>query len=555
MTQWITPLLFFLLFITISLFLYKRLLTFLRFLQQQDYQGYRFLQWTVLHQLYDRKLTFVLIGALIMLLMLPTVLVIVMLAITFSSFAFLEPDPRHVGKKVLVLTSRAQRILVVSCVLVSCLNLAALSLFTIAPWGMVVALIVLVQSLPLLLTLSNLLLIPVESRIQKKYWSQAQHKLQQLNPYVIGVTGSFGKTSVKHILGHILATTSSAFITPGSVNTPMGIARMIRERLSDSHKYFVVEMGAYRKGSIAKICQLVSPKLGIITSIGDAHYERFQSLENTAEAKLELADAVLAADGTMVLAAPVSQFQAFARRPWQQNKAVGKHLQLCDLDWHDQEKSSSVAHKDLTQICLKAAHQTANGLSVKIEDKGRGQSYILQVPIYGIHQAKNIALAFATARVLEIDPESIITALKSLPQIVHRLEVKPQANGAIIIDDAFNANVDGFIAALEVLNVLVQKPGRRILVTPGLVEMGDNHDEAHSQLGQKSAEQVDIALVVLSSRIPTFVESFRAGKGGRLIECETFDQAQQWLQQNTSSRDVVLLENDLPDIYEALPKL
>ncbi len=556
MTQWITSLLFLVLFASISVFSYKRLLTFLRFLQQQDYQGRRFLRWIVDHKLYDQRLTFALLGGLVASLLLPVIITTTIVVVIFLAFALLESDPRFGGKKVLVLTPRAQRIFVVSCLLASCLSAGVLSLLVIAPWVMVVLLIALVQILSVVLVVGNMLLAPVEARIQKKYWRQAQQKLQQLNPYVIGVTGSFGKTSVKHILGYILATTSSAFITPGSVNTPMGIARMIRERLNQAHKYFVVEMGAYRKGSIAKICQLVAPKMGVITAIGDAHYERFQSLENTADTKLELADAVVAADGTMVLATPVTKFQAFARRPWRQDKTAADPLRLCDLEWQQkQEKPSSVPYADLTQVRLQDVEQTAKGLTLRVEDKALGQSYNLQAPIYGIHQAKNIALAFATARALEIDPESIRTALKSLPQITHRLEVKPQANGSVIIDDAFNANADGFLAALQVLNVLAQKPGRRILVTPGLVEMGAHHDEIHCQLGKKSAEQVDIALVVLASRIPTFVEGFRASKGGLLIEYETFAQAQQWLQQNVTGKDVVLLENDLPDIYEALPKL
>src|ERR1700683_3694665 len=127
---------------------------------------------------------------------------------------------------------------------------------------------------------------------------------------VIAVTGSYGKTSVKHILGHVLETAAPTLITPGSVNTAMGIARVIRERLQPHHRYFVVEMGAYGPGSIRRLCALTPPKMGIVTAIGMAHYERFKSLEAVAAAKFELAEAVAANGGKTIAAADVLAFAA-----------------------------------------------------------------------------------------------------------------------------------------------------------------------------------------------------------------------------------------------------
>src|SRR5206468_12245453 len=133
----------------------------------------------------------------------------------------------------------------------------------------------------------------------------AHSKLQRLNPVVIGVTGSYGKTSVKHILGHVLETAGPTLITPGSVNTAMGIARVIRERLQPHHRYLVVEMGAYGIGSIRRLCALTPPRLGIISAIGKAHYERFKSLDAVAQAKFELAEAAAGNGGSVVAAADV----------------------------------------------------------------------------------------------------------------------------------------------------------------------------------------------------------------------------------------------------------
>ncbi|MEN8236011.1 MAG: UDP-N-acetylmuramoyl-tripeptide--D-alanyl-D-alanine ligase [Pseudomonadota bacterium] len=520
-----------LLLIALTSFAVKRLLTFLRFLQQQDYNNARFLKWVVSHSLLDRKLSFVLIVILLSAFVLSELAVLLLVIFAFAFFAWYERDARFYGKKPLLLTHRAQRILSVAVAL--CLMVALLPLLLVTPFWSLLIWILFAQVIPIILTLANLLLAPFETWTQRKYWNLAQQRLQELDPFVIGVTGSFGKTSVKHILGHILSTTSSALITPGSVNTPMGISRVIREKLNAAHKYFVVEMGAYRQGSIAKICRLVAPKMGLITAVGEAHLERFKSLETTANTKLELADSVISSGGEMVMATSVARFQSYQRRRLPQ-----KSITLCETDG------------------LKEINQTAKGIQVTVAEAKEGQQWVLQAPIYGKHQGANIALAFVAARALGIDAQSIQTALKSLPQIRHRLEVKPQPNGTCIIDDAFNANPDGFVAGLGVLNLLHKKPGRRILVTPGIVELGAQHAAVHADLGTKVADCVDIAIVVMASRIPSFVQAIRAARSNiQLIEVESFAQARAWLANNTKSPDVILLENDLPDLFEAMPLL
>lgn len=523
-------------------FALKRLMTFLRFLQQQDYNNARFLKWVVVHGLFDRKLSLSVVVLLLASFVLNKFVVVSLAVVALAFFAWYEKDARSFGKKPLVLTHRAQRILCTAVMLSVLVAFMILSFVEVSPplWLFLIAL---VQCIPVLLAFANLLLTPFEAWTQRKYWNLAQQRLQQLNPFVIGVTGSFGKTSVKHILGHILATTSSALITPGSVNTPMGISRVIREKLSAAHKYFVVEMGAYRQGSIAKICRLVGPRMGLITAVGDAHLERFKSLEITANTKLELADAVISRGGEMVLASPVTRFQAYQSRGLPQ-----QFVHLCQTD--------AEVVNDHPEVIVKTIKQTASGIQVTVREQDTELDYVLQAPIYGQHQGKNIALAFAAARALQIDAELIQTALKSLPQIRHRLEVKPQANGTCIIDDAFNSNPEGFAASLEVLNALHKAPGRRILVTPGIVELGAHHDAVHARLGSQVAETVDVAIVVMPSRIPSFVNAIREAQSDiELIEVESFEQARAWFSQNSRSPDVILLENDLPDVYEALPRL
>ena len=163
---------------------------------------------------------------------------------------------------------------------------------------------------------------------------------------------------------------------------------------------------------------------------------------------------------------------------------------------------------------------------------------------------------------LGMEAKDIKTALASTTQIRHRLEVKQQNDGTIIIDDAFNSNPLGFRSALHVLGVLARdkdsdtQKGRAILVTPGIVELGAAHDEVHKTLGELASKICDIVVVVNPERIPTFIEGLRAKNSGQIIkEFDTFEQAQEWLFKNKQNTDVILLENDLPDIYERVLKI
>jgi UDP-N-acetylmuramoyl-tripeptide--D-alanyl-D-alanine ligase len=509
----------------------RRLLTYLHIFQQEEYDGTRFLRWLAATGSVDKTLSLALLavgGATLLSGGLGRLLVAALTAALFIGFAIREIDPRQQAKKRLVLTARANRIFALA------LALAIASGAVIGGVGGNVALLILaVQLLPIDLVVANLLLVPFEARIQRQFWQQAHDKLTALSPVVIAITGSYGKTSVKHILGHILEAASSALMTPGSVNTPMGIARIVREQLQPRHRYFVVEMGAYGPGSIARLCRLAPPALGLITAIGKAHFERFKSLDTVARTKFELAEAVASRHGTLITCDAVLEFAA--------------------------AKAFAEAHPEAMLVCgeraglaleLTAIRQERDGLVVAVV--WRGTPYDLAVPLYGRQQGCNVALAFAAACTLGIDPETVRLALRSTPQIAHRLEVRKLPDGAIMIDDAYNANPVGFAAALDLVAGLKQPPGRAILITPGMVELGAAHDEEHARLGRRAAGMIDTLLPVAPERIRTFVDAFRqsAGPTATVVPCASFAAAKSWLSANQRGGDVVLIENDLPDLYE-----
>ena len=444
--------------VTFTAFLAKRLLTYLHAHQQEEYDDGRFIKWVFAKRVFDKKLSLILllIGGLWFFTQELDFLHKFLIVCAFAIIAYKEKDPRKDSKKKLAMTARAKRIYFIALTIGT---LPALSIFLYQmPWIW----IALVQLTPFYLVVSNTILQPFEDLTQKKYWNEANTKLKELSPTVIGITGSFGKTSVKHILGHILNNVAPTLITPGSVNTPMGIARIIREELDETHRYFICEMGAYGPGSIGRLCRLSPPDFGVITAIGHAHYERFKTLEAVAETKFELAEAALKRDGKVIVQEKTLRFE-YTR------------------DMHQENILSFIVcgENGDNALVVEKAEQTVNGLEIRL--RWNDATHVLDVPLFGLHHADNTVIAFATACSLGIDPQTVINALKSTPQIPHRLHVKPMNKG-IVIDDAFNSNPLGFRSALDLLHLLGKKK-RKILITPGIVEMGAAHDDVHHKIG------------------------------------------------------------------------
>ena len=237
-------------------FLYKRLLTYLQYFQQEEYDNRRFLQWLLKDKVFDRRVSLTILVITGLSMVIPSVWWLIIVALAFCFAAYFEANPQHTGKKKLILTQRARRILWLAySIVVFFAASSSITVFSTIVW------LVPIHLVPFALVISNVLWQPYEMFVQKKFWREAKDKMDALDPFVIGITGSFGKTSVKHILGHILQTSTETLWTPGSVNTPMGNTRIIRERLTPEHRYFIVEMGAYGPGSIDRLCKLTPPDM------------------------------------------------------------------------------------------------------------------------------------------------------------------------------------------------------------------------------------------------------------------------------------------------------
>lgn len=583
----LTPFVWALLLVPFLMFIaYQRMQTYMMFYQQEEYDSPRFIRWLQHHRAWDRQASMVLLAAVLMTILgqyrqmaflLDFSLVPVVLAFALAHKR--SQDNVRSSKKPLVRTERVRRInriatlillsitgafVIAACFLPNGTRLvleanwgSLLSPFETLDWrltGLYLVYGAVIQLVPFVLMVGNKLLEPYESRVQAKFLKEAREKFNQLNPTVIAITGSFGKTSSKHILQHILSAVHPTLATPGSVNTEMGITRVIREQLSEDHRYFIVEMGAYGPGSIARLCRLTPPDVGLITAVGPAHYERFKTLETVSHAKFELAAATAANQASRASDQSVS---GQAVQGTVVVNADGIPAELLSDRIKDVPANYIKVGSD-GDISLAKVQQKADGLHLTLlenKEDATAQEHQLFVPLHGPHQVENIVSAVAVARALGL-PFSIIRAsLKSLPQIRHRTEVD-RSGPVATVNDAYNSNPIGFEGALIALNAVVESGGRRILVTPGMVELGAKHDSEHNKLGIIAAQKCDVILVVSPLRIPTFVDGIKSVKNDALtlIEYQTQSQAEDWVRQNVRAGDAVLYENNLPDLYESPPR-
>lgn len=533
----------FLFFTSLLAFVYFRGTALLQFYQQEEYDTDRFLKWVWARKGFDKKATLIILVGFLLWYFLqrfnPPVFgllfyLMVLTGLIVGTLASRKTSKN--AKKPLVVTARAQRILYVYILLVGFYFGGIMMTFDPGNFAaMTFAFLFFFQCPPFYLGGANFILKPVEERITDHYLKQAEKKMKGMSPTIVAITGSYGKTSIKHILAHILGASAPTLATPGSVNTLMGVVRIIREKLEKKHKYFIVEMGAYGPGSIKQLCKIAPPDLGIISAVGLAHYERFKSLKAVFSAKFELAEALKKSGGEVIV-----NTAAMDPERLKKYQKTNKKLILCEGD---------------SDFSISSYSQTRDGLEIHLQIvwRGKEQDLEVKVPLFGPHQATNILLATVAALKLGISPAIIKAALKTMPQISHRLEVTTHKGGLTVIDDAYNSNPTGFANALELLETLKKPAGRAILLTPGMVELGSEHNRQHQMLGKMAAKIVDLALIVGPRRMAPFIDAFHEvqGEKGVLHTFETQSDAEKWLFENTGPEDVVLIENNLPDIYEA----
>ena len=440
-------------------------------------------------------------------------------------------------KKELVFTPRAKR-LFTSNIIVNILEL----LIVLLIYGAIVRkteyfmpILLFTESIihflqPQNMILANILVLPVEKRVNLFYYTQAQNKIKSMESLkTVGITGSFGKTSTKFIVSTILGEKYNVLKTPESFNTPMGISKVINNQLTDEYDVFIAEMGARNVGDIKELASLVSPKIGIITSIGPAHLDTFKNLDNIAKTKYELIEE-LPADGIAIFNYDNEYIKKLADKTFKEKILYGleNHGEL-DIFATDIEVSES-------------------GSTFTLKDK-EGNEIRCTTKLLGKHNIYNLLAGASVGKALGLTFEEIKRGMEKVEPVPHRLNIINPGTGIIIVDDAFNSNPIGSKAALEVLGQF--KEGRKIIVTPGMVELGEREEEANKEFGISIGKVCDFVILVGKKRTkPIYDGLMEMGYNkDNIFVVNSLDEATSRIQNIAKPKDVVLFENDLPDNY------
>ncbi len=426
----------------------------------------------------------------------------------------------------LVYTMRVKRLMATRIVLTA--TIVALTHLFCVEYTLVVMMLLTVDYWTIL---ANLINRPMEAAITRWYYNDAKRMLRSM-PHlkIIGITGSFGKTSTKHFLYRVLSEKYNVLMTPGNFNTTLGVVRTIREHLKPHHEVFIVEMGAKQRGDIKQICDLVNPQYGIITSVGEMHLETFGSIENVAHTKFELIEA-LAHDGYGVV--NIDSEAAYNHIKSSGLKVASYGIENLEADY----RAVNIEYlPNETKFDVRCKDITHEGFATHI--LGRGN--IL-----------NILGALAIADRLGVSCDAQRRAVRQIEQIEHRLSLR-RNGGVTILDDAYNSNPTGARMALEVLASFVTT-GRRYVVTPGFVEMGAKQFDNNRVFGYDISQiRPDRVFVVNEVNRKAITDGLLAGGYPEVqISCvASFAEAMSELQPQLKSGDVVLYENDLPDSFK-----
>jgi len=503
-------LIYFIEFLIISFLTLKRPL----FLYQQNrYDNKRYFDWLNANHKLNLNYYLLFLFLLLIVYFFNEIAFIVILLVTI---ALSYKDKNKVYIKPLVLTSRVKRQAVV-------LLLLDILLYFFIPLKVIFMIVIFMNYL--LLFPMGLITSPIESLVRKHYKNLAKEILDQRQDLIkVGITGSFGKTSSKNVLQEILTSKYYSLMTPKSFNTPMGLTITIRNDLKRIHQAFICEMGADHVGDIKELMNFIKPNIGIVTSIGPQHLNTFGSLENIINEKM-LEIEMLPENGLGII------------------NYDNEHIKNYKIK--NKVKVISIAidcPADFRAINLKFNN---NGSTFDVLHNGK--IYHFQTVLLGKHNISNILLAIACGFELGISWSELQNAVATVKYIEHRLELK-KINGLNFIDNAFNSNPTGSKMSLDVLKGM---DGKRVIVTPGMIDLGSKQAEINKEFGKYMLNRADYVLLIGKNQTEPIYQGLKEASFDltRVLVFDKVLEALDYVYHNFDGKDTILLENDLPDAF------
>ena len=441
------------------------------------------------------------------------------LTLIFAIYMIYNEDKKEYIKP-LVYTARVKRQIVCISILLICCT------YLMIKWPYSISGILSILLPYLLIYPMYLLTWPIEELIKKMYENDARKIINSYKNLIkIGITGSFGKTTTKNVIKDILSEKYYTLMTPASYNTPMGITRTIREHFKPIYEVFVCEMGADHVGEITYLMDFIKPKYGVVTSIGPQHLNTFGSLDNIINEKMQEVE-LLPEDGVAIINIDNKYINNYKIKNKCKVITVGINNNKADYIATDIKYSK-------------------DGSSFKVMIDGKNHKF--NTCLLGEHNIMNILCGIALAKELGMNYKEIAKGVSEIKQVEHRLEIK-NMGGFTFIDNAFNSNPSGCKYALDVLKMM---PGKRIIVTPGLIDLGKEEDKENYDFGKYMNEKADFLIIVGDKN----KESIHKGaiKGGlkeeNILEVNSVKEAFNYIYSHFSKKDTILLENDLPDVF------
>lgn len=432
-------------------------------------------------------------------------------------------------KKPLIVTSRIKRLFVTECILYF-LVIIPILIYFVEDLVVVYYLILCMMTYfsYFIVLIANYINKPIEKLVYLHYKRMAMKKLKSMNIPVVGITGSYGKTSSKNIINDILSVKYNSFATPKNFNTPYGLIRSINNYLDKFNDIFIAEMGAFKVGEIKTTCKLMHPKHGVLTTIGEAHLESFGSRENIQKGKFELIES-LPEGGIAILNADDE---------WQVNYKLKN--KKCRVLW------IGINNKDADLVASNI--QLSNtGTSFDIKFKGSDEVYNFHTKLLGQHNVYNLLAGILLGKELGMNINELKRGVNMVKPIEHRLELK-KSGTLNIIDDAYNSNPVGSKMALDVLKLM---PGKKIVVTPGMIELGEKQYELNKKFGEFIASASDYVILVGKEQTKPIYDGLleKGYDKDRIYVINDVVDAFTIMRRIDDGNTYVLLENDLPDMF------
>ena len=452
-----------------------------------------------------------------------------MMVYTVSYFIDKHNRKSDQSKKPLVITKRVNRLIV---------TIAIIYIIPILMWFFndnlhniaILVFSILVSLNFYIILIANIINFPVERIVFHHFERMAKRKLASMpNLKVIGITGSYGKTSSKNILNEILSIKYNSVATPKSLNTFYGLMITVNNKITKFDEIFVAEMGAYVRGEIHGLCELVNPKYGIITSIGTAHLGTFGSEENIQKGKMELIE-YLPSDGIGVLNKDDPKQVSYDRKSG------------CKILW------IGILNSDVDVHASKISCDN-NGTTFEVKFRKESKTYKFETKLLGAHNVYNILASLALGYEFGISIKDLQIAVRRVKPVEHRLELKKLGN-IYQIDDAYNSNPVGAKAALDVLSMM---KGIKVVVTPGMVELGEKEDYYNKIFGEQISSVADKVILIGKKKTEPIYQGLieKGFKKNEIYILNDVREAYALLNEmKVGNKDIyALFENDLPDTY------